>query len=283
MERLSTEEVMATSNRSADELSRGLLQFNPKRDLPMLLAVRNATFISHGQLYTHLVAQGTESNRQGFCWRLKRLVDAGVIQRMAQVVPFSGATYAITRDGLSCLESCGEGLISLTSDSKSLPNFRQAAHYLELGEIRNALRKTRILKKWIADIELKSMNLAIDHPLAKDYDAVADLAHEGGLTVVVGIEYERTLKSSQRYAEIVDVIKQERQIDFLIYLTASMDLVYQLKAQFEDLDFPTVIAPSGAFCRNPLELPMHSTIFRGPRKATLSELLSAIEAGRRSS
>jgi len=274
---------MATSNGLHDDLPRGLLQFNPKRDLPMILAVRNATFISHGQLYTHLVAQGTESNRQGFCWRLKRLVDAGVIQKMAQVVPFSGATYAITREGLSCLESCGEGLISLTSESKSLPNFRQAPHYLELGEIRNALRKARILKKWIADVELKSMNLAIDQPLAKDYDAVADLVLEGGTTFVAGIEYERTLKSSQRYAEIVKAIKEERQIDLLIYLTASMDLVYQLKAEFEDLDFPTVIATSGAFCRNPLELSMHSTIFRGPRRATLSELLLAIEAGRRTS
>lgn len=282
MERFSTEEVKGTSSASQDDLPNGFLQFNPKRDLPMILAVRNATFISHGQLYAHLVSQGTESNRQGFCWRLKRLADAGVIQKMAQVVPFSGATYAITREGLSCLESCGEGLISLTSESKSLPNFRQAAHYLELGEIRNALRRARILKRWIADVELKSMNLAIDQPLAKDYDAVADLALEGGSTVVVGIEYERTLKSSQRYSEIVNAIKEERQIDLLIYLTASMDLVYQLKAKFEDLDFPTVIAPSGAFCRNPLELPMHSTILPGPQKATLSELVSAIEAGRRS-
>jgi hypothetical protein len=88
----------------------------------MILAVRNAAFISHGQLFSQLASQGTESNRQGFCWRLKRLVDAGLIQRLPQIMPYSGATYTITRAGLVCLESCGEGLVSITSDSRSLPN-----------------------------------------------------------------------------------------------------------------------------------------------------------------
>ena len=47
--------------------------------------------------------------------------------------PFSGPAYTISRQGLACLEACGEGLISITSESKSLPNPRQATHYLELA------------------------------------------------------------------------------------------------------------------------------------------------------
>ena len=276
MERVSDEEVLVTEDESHGHLRRGVLHFSPGRDLPMIVAVRNATFISHGQLFSDLVSQGTESNRQGFCWRLKRLVDAGLIHKMPQIMPYSGATYTITRDGLSCLESCGEGLVSITSDSKSLPNARQAAHYLELGEIRAALRRARILRKWLSDIELRSMNMAIDLPLAKDYDAVAELVIEHCIEVSAGIEYERTLKGAQRYREIVKAVKDEKQLDLLVYLTSSIDLVYQLRAEFEELDFPTVFAPSGAFRRNPLDLSMYCTLFPGPKKVTLAEIVSAL-------
>jgi len=242
----------------------------------MILAVRNAAFISHGQLFSQLVSQGTESNRQGFCWRLKRLVDTGLIQRLPQIMPYSGATYTITRAGLICLESCGEGLVSITSDSRSLPNSRQAAHYLELGEIRGALRSARILRRWISDIELRSINLSIDLPLAKDYDAVAELGIEHCMEVSAGIEYEKTLKGSQRYREIVRAVKEEKQLDLLVYLTSSIDLVYQLRAEFEELDFPTVFAPSGPFRRNPLDLPMYCTLFPGQKKLILAEIVSAL-------
>jgi hypothetical protein len=191
-------------------------------------------------------------------------------------MPYSGATYTITRAGLICLESCGEGLVSITSESRSLPNSRQAAHYLELGEIRGSLRRAKILRRWISDVELRSMNQSIDLPLAKDYDAVAELAIDHCMEVSAGIEYERTLKGSQRYREIVKAVKDEKQLDLLVYLTSSIDLVYQLRAEFEELDFPTVFAPSGAFRRNPLDLPMYSTLFPGSKKVTLAEIVSAL-------
>jgi hypothetical protein len=279
MERLLGHEIDGLVVETRAPSRAGTLQFSITRDLPMIVAVRNATFISHGQLYSQLTLQGSEANRQGFCWRLNRLVKAGMIQKMPQVFPFSGATYTITREGLGCLESCGEGLVSLTSESRSLPNVRQATHYLELGEIKRALRSTKILKKWISDIELRSMNLAIDRPLAKDYDAIADLAVGTQSQISVGIEYERTAKSSQRYREIVEVISQETQIRLLLYLTASMDLVYQLRGEFEGLKFPVAVAPSGAFCRNPLGLKMHTTAFKEQSKATLPELLNLLDSG----
>ena len=269
------EEVIDEGTPSPAGSRRGNFQFNEKRDLPMILAVRNATFISHGQLYAQLLAQGTELNRQGFCWRLKRLVGVGVIQKMPQIFPFSGPTYTITRQGLACLEICGEGLISITSESKSLPNPKQAPHYLELAAIRSALRKAGVLKTWIGDLELRSMNLSIDVPLAKDYDAVADLTVDGK-SICVAVEYERTAKASVRYKEIVAAIREEEQIELLMYLTASMDLVYQLKAEFEELQFPIAIAPSGAFCSDPLSVRMHTTLIAGQKKANIIELVRAI-------
>ena len=279
MERYQGAELMDSRAENPENTRRGNLQFNEKRDLPMLLAVRNAMFISHGQLYNQLLSQGSEFNRQGFCWRLKRLVSVGVIHKMPQIFPFSGPTYTITRQGLGCLESCGEGLVSLTSETNSLPSPRQAPHYLELGEIRSALRTAGVLKTWVSDVELKSLNLSIDIPLAKDYDATADLIADDGSNVCVAIEYERSMKASARYKEIVAAIHEEDQVEFLLYLTASMDLVYQLKAEFQELDFPIGIAPSGAFCRDPLGVRMHNTLFSGQRKATLAELIRGVSKG----
>jgi len=235
-------------------------EFSETRDLPMILAVRNAAFISYDQLLEQLKTQGSETTRQGFSWRLSRLVEVGVVRRMAQVFPYRGPVYTITRAGLSCLEACGEGLVSLTSESRSLPNESQAAHFLELGEIRSALRRRGILKKWISDVELKSINMVIDTPLAKDYDAVAELDIALIGPIRVAVEFERSLKSAARYREIVEEIKREKQIDLLIFLTASFDLIFQLRTLISDLEFPICIAQSKAFCKEPLALPMHNTL-----------------------
>jgi hypothetical protein len=112
------------------------IRYSQERDLPMLLAIRNATFISHGQLFEQLVATGSEVSRRACNWRIQRLVRAGVVSKMPPQLPYCGPVYTISQSGLACLESCGQGLISLTSESKSLANPAQVQHYLELGRSR---------------------------------------------------------------------------------------------------------------------------------------------------
>jgi len=241
----------------------------------MILAVRNATFIGHEQLFEQLKAQRSETRRQGFSWRLSRLIEVGVVRRMAEVLPYRGPVYTITRAGLSCLEACGEGLVSLTSESRSLPNESQAGHFLELVEIRNALRRRGILKKWISDIELKSINMVIDTPLAKDYDAVAEFEIALVGTVRAGVEFERSMKSAARYREIVGEIKREKQVDLLIFLTPSLDLIFQLRSLIRDFEFPICLAQSKAFCKEPLALPMHNTLDQN--KVSLLEICGMLD------
>jgi hypothetical protein len=163
----------------------------------------------------------------------------------------------------------------LTSESRSLPNESQAAHFLELGEIRSALRRRGILKKWISDIELKSLNMVIDIPLAKDYDAVADLEVALVGSVRVAVEFERSVKSAARYHQIVDDIKREKQIDLLIFLTASFDLIFQLRTLIGDVEFPICIGQSKAFCKEPLAHPMHNTL--NNEKVSLLEICGMLD------
>jgi len=170
--------------------------------------------------------------------------------------------------------------MSLTSESRSLTNLTQIQHYLELGEIQAAFRRTKLLKEWSGDLEIRSLNQSIDAPLAKDYDAIAELELEG-LRYRTALEYERSLKSSARYQEIVAAIKDEDQIDLLVYLTSSIDLLYQLNAEFEDQKYPIAVAPSRTFCLSPASTRLYLTPSLGGNKATLEEVLRSIPSKRR--
>jgi hypothetical protein len=227
------------------------IQYNSRRDLPLLLAIRNATFISHRQLWNHLSTRGVETCRRSFNWRIRRLTEAGIVQKLLPLFPYPGPVYTITRAGLACLEACGEGLVSLTTESKTLADPNQIQHYLELAEIQAALRRTDLLVEWTGDLEVRSINMSIDVPLAKDYDAIADLEFEGD-RYRIAIEYERSLKSSKRYQEIISAIADERQIRLVLYLTSSVDLLYQLKSEFDAQTFPIALALSHVFCQNPM-------------------------------
>jgi hypothetical protein len=121
------------------------IRYSRERDLPMLLAIRNATFISHGQMFEQLVATGSEVSRRACNWRIQRLVRAGVVSKMPPQLPYSGPVYTISRSGLACLESCGQGL----------------------------------MKEWTGDLEIRSINQSIDLPLAKDYDVIVELEFDG--------------------------------------------------------------------------------------------------------
>jgi hypothetical protein len=251
------------------------IQYNPQRDLPLLLAIRNATFICHRQLWDHMSARGIETCRRSFNWRIRRLTDAGIVQKLLPLFPYPGPVYTTTRAGLVCLEACGEGLVSLTSESRTLADPNQIQHYLELVEIHTALRRMNLLVEWTGDLEVRSINMSIDVPLAKDYDAIADLEFEGA-RYRIAIEYERSLKSSKRYDEIISAIASERQIHLVLYLTSSLDLLYQLKAEFDGQNFPIALAPSLAFCQNPLGVRLYAAGSINGNRTTLPLALRSL-------
>jgi len=245
-----------------------------------MLAIRNATFISHNQLWEHVQAKGLETSRRSFNWRIARLNEAGVAEKLPPLLPYPGPVYTITRAGLACLEACGEGLVSLTSESRTLANPNQMQHYLELAEVRTAIRRAGILREWSSDLEIRSINQSIDVPLAKDYDAIADVEWEAK-SYRIAIEYERSLKSSDRYRDLVSAIAGERQVQMILYLTSSVDLLYQLKAEFDRQDFPVALAPSHSFRLNPLAVRLYTTRKFELTRATMPVLMRMLAPGAR--
>ncbi len=228
------------------EEPRGSLKMNLQRDLPLLLTVRNATFISHEQLLRIQIEAGLEHNPRCFHWRVKRFVDTGLIRSLGAVPPFIGRVYTISRLGLGVLESYGEGLLTISSSSQHLPSVIQAPHFLELNEIRRALKETGKLLKWKWEREITSLNYVIGAPLVKEYDAVAEL-DLGGEPYRIAIEYERTLKASARYQDIQKAIREEGGVDMILYLTATVDQVFSLAGEFGKPGIPMCFASSRKF------------------------------------
>lgn len=263
------EQVIGESNRRSV-----VIEYNIERDLPLMAAVRNATFIAQDQLWEEMEAAQIERSRRSFNWRLQRLTEAGLVNKLPPRVPYRGAVYAISRAGLECLEACGQGLVSLSSDSKSLVNPSQMQHYLELAEVRRALRKSGLLQEWTGDVELRSINFSIDCPLAKDYDAIADLEIDDK-PHRVALEYERTLKSAERYRNLSAVLENEDQVEILLYLTSSLELLYHLIGNFSEERITIAAAPSRAFCDNPLGCRLHLVGQTETTRTTLSALLQS--------
>ena len=237
------------NNYDQEDFERIGVHLSSERDLPLLLAVRNTTFVSHDQLFRLMVEAGLEHNRRCFNWRIRRLIKGAHVRETPSIAPYSGSIYSITRFGLAVLESYGEGLVSVTSSSRNLPSVVQAPHFLELNEIYRAFKSTEKLKSWKSDRELISLNYVIGTPLAKDYDAIAEIEAAGD-SLRIAIEYERTIKLADRYKQIQDAIRDEGQVDMVLYLTSTLDLVFSLSRQFNHPALPMCFVSSARFRTN---------------------------------
>jgi hypothetical protein len=99
----------------------------------------------------------------------------------------------------------------------------QTSHYLGINEIEISTRRYVSVKSWAGDRRLRSLNIAANDRTRKDYDSIVDISLPDSPNSIIrlGFEYERTLKSKERYAEIRKVLDQERQIHALVYFVDS--------------------------------------------------------------
>jgi hypothetical protein len=228
---------------------------SPTRDVPILQLVRDSTYITRPQVErllpsTALLEDWTNRNK-----RLRRLVQLDQLHHHGQMFPYQGQVYSITRAGLGTLETVGRGIHSVTSETDLPSLLVQALHFLGLNEVRASLLKVFTIEDWYGDRMLKSLNILAPNPTAKDYDSIAVVATALPQTHLrVGIEYERTIKSQTRYAEIRKILDTEKQIDVLMYFTENAEtanimasLVYSTALRVCAVDAPE-LAKSGAEC-----------------------------------
>ena len=211
------DDIPRPARRPVTHMGRFLL--NPARDLPLLQLVRDATFISRQQIELLIAGRTQELNYDNRNRRIANLVKRDQLQICHECFPYPGRIFTITHAGLNTLQISGMGILSVTADTEMLADIRQMPHFLGLNEIEIAAREALSVRRWIGDRQLKSLNIAANRPTQKDYDSIAEIAAPSGSDAVIylGIEYERTIKSKDRYAQIRKKLDAERQIQGLLY------------------------------------------------------------------
>jgi hypothetical protein len=146
-------------------------------------------------------------------------VELNQIQIYPQCFPYPGRIFAITQAGINTLQVTGMGILSVSADTETLADVGQVPHFIGLNQIEIAARKAFGVRRWIGDRQLKSLNIASNRPTQKDYDSIAEIASpsDSNAIIYLGIEYERTIKSKDRYAQIRKKLEAERQIQGLLY------------------------------------------------------------------
>jgi hypothetical protein len=222
------------------------------RDVPILLAVRDSTFINRHQIENLVSQTGKPEHWKNRNNRIRRLISPlGQLVVYPQCFPYPGRVFSISREGLRTLELAGMGLLSVTSGTEFLENVNQIPHFLGLNAIQIELKKAFNIANWYGDRYLKSMNIAVGKPTAKDYDSVAFVANPANSDnpIRIGIEYERVLKSKERYAEIRKNLSVEEQIDGLIYFADNDLVANQLAAVVYSQALPICIVTTNELYR----------------------------------
>jgi hypothetical protein len=232
---------------------------NASRDIPLLRQVRNSRFISYQQLFVLLHHAGYEQARNSFNWRIHRLLDSGHIHACENVCHRGHRVYRITQKGLLQLESYGDFMAFVHSQSARPPQISQVFHALDLNEVRVALAQKNLLANWQSEVEIASANLMAQGGYQKDYDAIVDVWVSGALRRFA-LEYERVLKSADRYQFVCDSLASERQIGCVLYLTAGQSSAFHLAHLLQPVADRVVFATLPLFCRELLETP----VFAGP-------------------
>ncbi len=244
------------------------------RDSDLLHQVADARYITHNQLFQLARVRLVEFDRPVFNWRIRRLVNGGLLRK--QVLPYLGADalYSITRGGIHALEELGITFLGGYVEREKDPSEAQIPHVLELNRIRLALERSRTLRHWTSEVFIRVLNLSPVHGYAKAYDAVANVSLGNGLWADFAIEYERTLKSEQKYQKILEAIESETRLQTILYLTPSYVILSSLRWYFERTRRDVLFALVDDFKKDVLDTQVENA--RTRRRLPLRDALTRI-------
>ncbi len=209
----------------------GYIDLNVERDLPLLKDVLHASFVTHTQLFELMQLAGRESCREGFNWRVKRLVAHGLLLR--HQIPAFGRNfvYSVGTNGVLYLNSQGESCVGMATGFAPQRDASRVAHAIDVTAIRLLLLRAGLLKEWVSEVDIRSRNDLTGFGFTKDYDSIMTLA-VSGREVKLALEYERQPKAIRRYDEVQKVIESERRVDRFLYLFPDYKLLWFVHGLF---------------------------------------------------
>jgi hypothetical protein len=198
---------------------------------------------------------GYERDRRVFDWRLRRLVTHGVVLKLQTPALRAEPIYSISPSGGVLLQSSGECFVPLPSPRGPRDRELKVLHAVELNDLRLTLLRAGLEILWVAESEIRSRNELTPSGYAKDYDALVTVSL-AGRSARFALEYERTLKSNQKYRDIAKLLGDERAVERVLYLLPNYDLVSFLAGFFERVRCLVFLGVAQAWHEKLLDMPV---------------------------
>lgn len=200
---------------------KGSITLSPTQDIPLLLQVLHSRLITHDQLREFMLLDGYEDKHACFNWRVRRLVQGGLLNRECARPIAPSPVYSITPvAALMLAEHCPVLDNGKQKDTASANHLR---HSIGLNELRLGLARQGVLEDWQSEVTIRAKNELTSSGYVKDYDAIVTVRIEDRL-VTFALEYERTPKKSREYLQIRNLLEQENRIYRFLYVVPEPDL-----------------------------------------------------------
>ena len=180
---------------------KGSIQLNQSRDLPLLRQMLHSEFITRSQLFEFMELNGYERSHNSLDWRMRRLVQRGLVTQQGAVAGTREIVYSLADDTAELLQSMGEYCLIRRGRSDVRSGSQSVLHAVGLNDIHLSLLRSQLLVRWTSTMQVRSQNELTDYGFAKDYDAVVTVRTEIG-EYRFGLEYERTPKAMKYYRAI---------------------------------------------------------------------------------
>src|SRR5260370_3537603 len=99
-----------------------------------------------------------EVRRQSFNWRIKRLVDHGMVQRHYAPAAASTYIYSIDTVGFLYLQGMGEYCPSSVFSPTKTPDQLKSIHSIEVNELHLSLARANLVEAGIPEDKISSSN-----------------------------------------------------------------------------------------------------------------------------
>ncbi len=212
---------------------KGSIQLNQLRDLPLLRQILHSEYITHSQLFEFMRLNHYERSRKSFDWRLRRLVDRGLVRRQTMQGCTGEFVYSVAGGAAMLLQDMGEYCLVGRDRFNGKEAERSVLHAIGLNEIQLSALRAGLLVRWIGSMEIRSQNELTGFGYVKDYDAVVTVRTEAG-DQRFALEYERSPKPIRFYRDIAAALGREAHVSHVLYLVSNYDLLQFISGFFRN-------------------------------------------------
>lgn len=230
---------------------KGSITLSPTHDIPLLLQVLHSRFITHDQLFEFMLLGCYELNRGCFNWRVRRLVEGGLLNRQCARPMTPSPVYSTTSVGsLMLADHC-----PVLDGGKNKDGISPAhvTHSIGLNELHLSLARQGILEDWQSEVTIRAKNELTGAGYVKDYDAIVTLRMDGR-SVTFALEYERTPKKTREYLKIRSLLEQEARIQRFLYIVPEWELALFLLDCFSGTSAGLFVGLAAAFSKSFAEM-----------------------------